>query len=533
MIIPARSRPVALPVHPGRVRLLWVLALALLLSACKIVILVPPGGKVVSASGEECLAGQTCVIDVSHDNYENTFTAVPDAGHAFAGWERDQGYFCGGKQGDCYLATTGFTGNAGLMAVLASDREFFLVPRFTPARSYNWAYWKRIVHQLDNRSWRDGDVLYANDPIPAQCDPGTLTAGARERALRALNETRALHDLPPVEYDANFDTQMQLASLVQRANEYLSHTPSPGDTCYSAEAEMGAGSANLTGSSGGVSDPAGDVFGWTNDSNNVAVLMEAGHRRWVLYPELGYTAYGQVDGYAAQKVFGFHRAPAVAPDAELAFVAMPYGTYPYILMSRGARPTPWSLSMVPPRGDSSPFDYFAGAEISVVEKRSGEALRVHSQHRDTRGFGLANFLSWIVDDWDYDTTYTVTVRNISLPTGELRTVRYSVRVDRFNLFSVDRPLEAGDGIQGASFGGDFDSAFDEDSYRVALSGRVSFNLSPGFFLRIYNAGKQLVVSSDTDFSRQFSAGNYTLLVSPCDEDGLCYQGVTGYNGSFQ
>lgn len=529
---PVLPRPASVDNGLRALRRVVLLLLCLSLGACKIVILVPPGGKVVSANGDVCLAGQTCVIDVSDTDFDDTFTAVPNEGRGFAGWEKGSGYFCGGNEEPCHLATTSFDGNDNLLAVLASDLEFFLIPRFTPTPGYNWAYWKRVLHQIDNGEFATASALYSIAPIPGQCDPGAIAGPVRKRVLEAVNRTRALHALPPVQYDKNFDMQMQLTGLVQRANEYLSHFPQPGDACYSADAEIGAASANLSGGSR-ISDPAEDVFGWTNDNHNVAALMEAGHRRWILFPELGYTAYGQVDGYAALKVFDFNRAPAQEPDPGLGFVAMPYRNYPYVLVSGGDKPTPWSLSIVPPQGVSGGFDYFSSANISVVDKGSGLPLNVHSVHSDSKGFGLRNFLSWMVDGWDYDTRYTVSINNIQQPGGAPLQIQYEVMLDRFNLFTVDKPLEAGDSAEAAGFSGTFDSEQDEDSYRLALSGNVSFSKSPGYFLRIYDAGKQLVVSADGDFSRNFAAADYTVVASRCDENGLCYQGVNSYSASFQ
>lgn len=194
--------------------------------------------------------------------------------------------------------------------------------------------------------------------------------------------------------------------------------------------------------------------------------------------------------------------------------------------------------MVPPAGVPGNFDFFSTATVSVVERQGGKALAVHSVHRDMRGFGLANFLSWMVDGWEYDTSYTVTVNNISMPGGDRRSVEYRVLVDRFNLFNLDKPLEAADSALGATFSGQFDEPFDQDSYRVALAGSVSFTGQTqggpqAFFVLIYDHRKQLLLSSDRAFSRSFAAGSYTVVISPCDETGLCYQGVRDYALRYQ
>ena len=95
--------------------------------------------------------------------------------------------------------------------------------------------------------------------------------------------------------------------------------------------------------------------------------------------------------------------------------------------------------MVPPGNPSMPFDYFADAAVSVTESASGAPLAVHSLYTDTDGFGLANFMSWQVDGWEYDTEYTVGIAGIQLPGGGSRDLSYTVVLDRFNLLDLQDP----------------------------------------------------------------------------------------------
>ncbi len=508
------------------------LLLAALLPACKIVVTVPFGGKVVTEEGFECLSGQTCVIDVSDDSFDSTFAAVPDKGHSFVRWRRKTAAFCGDETTPCYLSTNGFAEHQALLDILDSDQEFFLEPVFV---HYNLGYWTSILRQIEQGTFSTQNFLYAILPDPENCNPGALTDAARARALQAVNRVRALHYLPPVSIDHFYDMQVQETSLVQKANNYLNHFPAGGDRCYTQGASDGAATSNLSGGSGGGgrTDPASDIIGWVNDNLNIAILMEAGHRRWVLFPELGYTAYGQVEGFSTLKVFGFGMPPAKPVPASLEFVAMPYKSYPYVLVSRGASPTPWSLSMVPPAGVSSGFDFFRNASVKVVDLDTGKSLPVQNLHRDNKGFGLSNFLSWMVAGWDYDRVYRVTVSGINMPGGNSKSVSYPVMVDRFDLFNVNYPLEVSDQKVGNQFQGRFDTGIDRDSYTVrlagskTLSGRSEFS-NQAFFILVYDAGKRLVASADGDVTRNFAAGKHTVVLSPCDESGLCYQGTQTY-----
>ena len=395
-------------------------------------------------------------------------------------------------------------------------------------------YWKQLLKEIKSGEFTSDQQMYTHLPDVPNCDPGSLTELARNRALEVLNHVRELHGLYPVQYESFHDAEAQSSALVQRANNYLSHFPEPGDKCYSALAASGSASSNLSLRGGsGNEDPANDILGWTHDRYNAADLMAAGHRRWVLHPELGYLAYGQVKGAAAQKVFEFGVLSLNSGAPYLEFVAYPYQNYPYVLAENTGPPTPWSLSMVPAVSSSPPFDYFSGAVITVKEKASGKLLTVRNQYSDTQGFGISNFLSWLVDDYQYDTEYTVEVSNIRMPGGDIRTVEYFVNLEYFNIVTVEEPLEAGDSKVGNEFRGSFQTGTDADSYVAELSGVTRFEgqsifSNQAFFILLYDERKQLVRSSDVAFQENLTPGSYTVVVSPCDEDGVCYQGVEDY-----
>lgn len=504
-------------------------ALVAAIAGCKIVVSIPFGGSVTTEDGFECQAGQTCTVEVTDETFDSTFKAVPAKGYTFTHWRRKPSGFCGGEDNPCYLSTTKFNGNSTLLGILASDEEFFLEPVFV---RYNVNYWRSVLKQIEAGNFTTDSFLYAINPDVGNCDPGALSDGAKSRALQALNQTRSLHGLPAVTTDSNYDMQMQETSLVQKANNYITHFPSPSDKCYTASAADGAATSNLYAGSR-PSDPAADVFGWTNDSNNIAALMEAGHRRWMLYPALGFTSYGQVQGRSALKVFGFTSGSPNTDPGDLDFVAMPYESYPYIMVDRGASPTPWSLSMVPPAGVGSDFDYFANATVSVVDNDSGKSLKINNLSMDNKGFGLANFLSWLVAGWDYDKPYTVTVSNIRMPGGGTQDLVYPVMVDRFNLLNLNHPLEATDSASANTLEGSFNNPSDKDSYKVALTGKKTISGQRGFFVLIYDLNKRLVKSSDTTITGEFAFGKHTVVVSLCNEEGSCYSGTTSYRLSIE
>jgi hypothetical protein len=112
-------------------KLVTLILAASVLTACKIEISVPEGGTVVSSTGiYGCTSGEMCTIDVDHIYFQEHFTAVPQAGYEFAGWQKTRGGFCGGNDSLCNLVTTGFTPHPSLMALLGVDTVFTMNPVF-------------------------------------------------------------------------------------------------------------------------------------------------------------------------------------------------------------------------------------------------------------------------------------------------------------------------------------------------------------------------------------------------------------------
>ncbi|GAB3288215.1 hypothetical protein [Parahaliea aestuarii] len=112
---------------------LFAVALLLSLSACKIVVNVPPGaGGYVrfneNGYGDAC--SENCEYDVVDIYFDRTFVAVPKRGYSFSGWKQGDRQLCGGSKEDCHISTAGFEGNDSLLAWLRTDEEFYLEPVF-------------------------------------------------------------------------------------------------------------------------------------------------------------------------------------------------------------------------------------------------------------------------------------------------------------------------------------------------------------------------------------------------------------------
>jgi Raf kinase inhibitor-like YbhB/YbcL family protein len=113
------------------------------LSACKIEIKVPAQGRVTTESKSfTCEANQICSIDVSNTLFDEVFVAESNtAGVSYVEWVRRSRGLCGGSSEPCHLFTSGFGGNAALMALLGNEEEiFYLDPVFFSITSPSFNY---------------------------------------------------------------------------------------------------------------------------------------------------------------------------------------------------------------------------------------------------------------------------------------------------------------------------------------------------------------------------------------------------------
>lgn len=130
-----------------------------MVSGCKIQVTVPEGGSVTTLSGDfECMAGETCTVDVRDLEFDETFVARPDKNKIFLHWKkRPRGFFGGSQNPKARLFTSGFKDNAPLMSVLESDDVFFLEPVFVDTGPESmWTYHNRQL-------WTGEDIVEGLD----------------------------------------------------------------------------------------------------------------------------------------------------------------------------------------------------------------------------------------------------------------------------------------------------------------------------------------------------------------------------------
>lgn len=410
----------------------------------------------------------------------------------------------------------------------ATESELDQLAASALGQSASASYWKQVVADIDDKTYATAEFLYDQVPDPDFCVAGSLSQAAKDRALEAVNQIRALHGLPSVAYSSNYDTAQQEAALVQNANNYLTHFPGVSDNCFTQAAAEASASSNLTGGSA-ILDPVEDLLGHIDDSRNLSLLAAAGHRRTTLNPFMTYTSYGQVEGRSAQRGFGFDLEREVTPNIQVDYVAFPYETYPFLFVSSDPGfPTPWSFTVIEDKSSKfgNQHDYFSNATITVVRIDDGASLAVSEQYSDTDGFGVPNFLSWQIADWQVDTLYQVTISNVAMASGATEDFSYEVFIDYAALVDLTEPLETGDGQSGNRLVGTIADEDDADSYTLELGGSVQFNGSSqfsnmGYYILVYGEDKQLVNGLDDSFTLELDQGQYTVVVSNCME-ATCY-----------
>ena len=300
---------------------------------------------------------------------------------------------------------------------------------------YDRSYWEQYTEDQVTRAYTTDEELYAELPDVDTCVAGRLTQAAKNRALEAANQIRALHGLPAVIWSTVYSRHVQEAGLIQAANGFPGHQVDHSADCYTVEGAEGSRPNNLSGYTNGLlksRDPARNMVNWTNDFNNRSRVAAVGHRRWVLNPWASYFAYGQVYGYATHKVGRYDREPARDVRPEIEFVAFPYEVYPFPLVEGDP---PWSISVIedPDNSWSNRYSYFQAATITVTRVADGAELPITDRYTDNKGYAIPNVLSWQVEGWAYDTLYEVEIEDVVFSDGRRADYSYSVFIERDNL----------------------------------------------------------------------------------------------------
>lgn len=247
----------------------------------------------------------------------------------------------------------------------------------------------------------------------SSCTAGSVSAAFTAAGLETINTVRGMLDLPPVRLASSLSADAQEAALMMRANNALSHYPPTSWQCYTEAGARGAAKGNLALGAAG----AKAVLLYMSDPGSGN--REAGHRRWILDTDLYDIGMGDTSSSNNMVVIGGAKRDGAAPRW------LPWPTAGYF--PRQLWPAPeWDpsagrLSLGYPRAD------FTRATVTMT--RAGVAVPV-TVNPVVNGYG-ENTIVWETSDIpsaSSDTTYSISVQGIVMPTGETVSHEYDVTV---------------------------------------------------------------------------------------------------------
>jgi len=120
-------------------KLLMLLGMLTVLSACKIIVInpegTPDGGQVtVGSTNQFCqlVGDEVCTVTVDNTNFGIQLVAQPDANYQFVGWHDGDGFLCAGQPATCDYDLSPLAGIPFVEALVASSSTFYAMPIFAP-----------------------------------------------------------------------------------------------------------------------------------------------------------------------------------------------------------------------------------------------------------------------------------------------------------------------------------------------------------------------------------------------------------------
>lgn len=247
---------------------------------------------------------------------------------------------------------------------------------------------------------------------------GSVSKASLKDGLNALNTMRYIAGIPAnVKLDSTYTKKCQAATLVNAANQELSHYPAKPngmtDSMYKPGKE-GAGSSNLAWASWQTSLSFSVVRQWMEDGDSYNI-DRVGHRRWILNPSMKKTGFGFTNGYSAMYAFdSFYAATAYYG------VAWPAQNMPVEYFDSEY---PWTISM----GEA--IQNTAKVKVTLKRQSDGKTWRFSEKSAngyfniDNAGYGRSGCIIFRPNNISYKAgdTFRVTI------TGLKEKVSYQVK----------------------------------------------------------------------------------------------------------
>ncbi|MCA9520828.1 MAG: CAP domain-containing protein [Myxococcales bacterium] len=235
------------------------------------------------------------------------------------------------------------------------------------------------------------------------CDPGSISQGSIDDAIRRINLYRWLVDLPPLVEDPSLSALTQACAVLQANNDGPSNTVNPHSppanwTCYTEDGKSGSGASNI---SWGVSHPADTISQYIADQGTASL----GHRLWIISPGLNKTGIGLATGSGKWGVASCLYTFAGTGTTKVDFVAFPApGLFPIQAMKPpGYNVATWSFT-------SSVYSVSALTSVTLVRASDGDTQSVSA--RKISGYGHPAGIAFNPRTPNAGETYTVKLGTI-------------------------------------------------------------------------------------------------------------------------
>ena len=278
-------------------------------------------------------------------------------------------------------------------------------------------------------------VTYTKDySASAPYAMGDISDWDRINGLNALNFCRYIAGLPyDVQLKAEYNEYTQAASLVNAANNVLTHSPSKpagmSDALYKMGAD-GAGSSNL---SMGRTNIASCIIKGYMDDSDTSNIDRLGHRRWILNPDMKYTGFGLVGVYSATYAFDRSRSGSFTGD----YVAWPPANMPYELYNSNPSRSAYAFSVTLGNAYDTPSISNVTVDISSAKLNKSWHLdkncKDYSKYLNVENsyYGNPKCIIFNVDKFPVGDKITVTINGITKG-GASAPITYTV-----NLFELE------------------------------------------------------------------------------------------------
>lgn len=268
---------------------------------------------------------------------------------------------------------------------------------------------------------------------------GDISDWDRINGLNALNFCRYIAGLPyDVELKSDYNEYAQAASLVNAANNVLTHSPAKpagmSDSLYKLGAD-GAGSSNL---SMGRTNIASCIIKGYMDDSDTSNIDRLGHRRWILNPSMKYTGFGLVGTYSATYAFDRSRSGSFVGD----YVAWPPANMPYELYNTNPSRSAYAFSVT--LGNAYDTPNISKVTVDISSAKLNKSWHLDSSCKDyskylnveNSYYGNPKCIIFNVDKFPVGDQVTVTINGITKG-GASAPITYTV-----NLFELEHKFSS-------------------------------------------------------------------------------------------